>query len=88
MAFGDDLAEEKSRWFCKEDRCTRYANGRGLFYSRVWSPEGRHVMTITQDGMVRLPREGVEMKVEQVMKGWEELEVEELEQVKRRKGKL
>lgn len=88
LTFGEDLGEEKSRWFCKEDRCTRYANGRGLFYSRVWNPEGKHVMTITQDGMVRLPKEGVEEKLEEVVKGWRGLQVEEVEQMRRGKGKL
>ena len=59
MEFGEDLGEEGSKWFVKEDWCTRYCGSRGLFYCRVWSPGGRHVMTITQDGMVRLP-DGVE----------------------------
>ncbi|KAF2168226.1 hypothetical protein M409DRAFT_53525 [Zasmidium cellare ATCC 36951] len=88
LGFGEDVGEEGSRWFCKEDSCTRYANGRGLFFSRVWSPEGRHVMTVTQDGMVRLPREGGEGKVEDVVKGWDGLEPEEMQQVRRGKGKL
>lgn len=88
LEFGEDRGPEGSRWFCKEDRCTRYANGRGLFDSRVWSPEGRHVMTITQDGMVRLPR-GSEGKVGEVVKGWQGLMQEEVETVRRTgKGKL
>lgn len=41
-------------WCCKEDWTTRIALGRGMFHSRVWSPNGAHVATLMQDGMVRL----------------------------------
>lgn len=86
LAFGEDMGPEKSKWFVKEDWCTRYSGSRGLFYSRVWSPEGKHVMTITQDGMVKLP-EDVEEKVKEIRKGWEGLREEEVEVEKVKKGK-
>lgn len=41
-------------WFCKEDRTDRASVGRANFHSRVFSPEGVHVMSIMQDGMVRV----------------------------------
>jgi acyl-CoA thioesterase II len=41
-------------WYCKEDRTDRASVGRGMFHSRVWSPNGTHVMSIMQDGMIRV----------------------------------
>lgn len=41
-------------WFCKEDRTDRASVGRANFHSRVFSPDGVHVMSIMQDGMVRV----------------------------------
>lgn len=41
-------------WFCKEDRTDRASVGRANFHSRVFSPDGVHVMSIVQDGMVRI----------------------------------
>ena len=87
MDFGEDLGPEHSRWFCKEDWTTRKAGGRGVFYSRVWSPEGMHVATITQDGMVRLPR-GSDAQVAEIRKQWEHLPEEETQRIGGRKEKL
>lgn len=41
-------------WFCKEDRTDRASVGRANFHSRVFSPDGIHVMSIVQDGMIRI----------------------------------
>lgn len=41
-------------WFCKEDRTDRASIGRAMYNSRVWSPNGTHVMSIMQDGMIRV----------------------------------
>lgn len=53
--FGQEVGEgSQGNWFCKEDWTDRAAVGRSLFHSRVWSPRGRHVITILQDGMIRV----------------------------------
>lgn len=44
----------QGQWYCKEDWTTRIAAGRGMFHSRVWSPDGTHIATLMQDGMIRL----------------------------------
>ena len=44
----------QGNWFCKEDRTDRASVGRADFHSRVFSPDGVHVMSIMQDGMVRI----------------------------------
>lgn len=44
----------QGNWFCKEDRTDRASVGRANFHSRVFSPDGVHVMSIVQDGMVRI----------------------------------
>lgn len=41
-------------WFCNEDRTDRASVGRAMFHSRVFSPNGVHVSSITQDGMIRV----------------------------------
>lgn len=41
-------------WFCKEDRSDRATVGRALLLSRVFSPNETHVMSIMQDGMIRV----------------------------------
>ena len=89
MHFGEDFGaeDERTRWFVKEDWTSRYSGGRGLFQSRVWSPEGRHVMSITQDGMVRVPKEK-EADAEQLKKGWKGLKEAEAEKSRKGKGKL
>jgi acyl-CoA thioesterase II len=44
----------QGNWFCKEDGTDRASVGRANFHSRVFSPDGVHVMSIVQDGMVRI----------------------------------
>lgn len=44
----------QGEWFCMEDRTDRASAGRSTFHSQVWSPKGTHIMTIMQDGMVRV----------------------------------
>lgn len=44
----------QGEWFCKEDRTDRASAGRGMFHSRVWSPNGTHIISIMQDGMIRV----------------------------------
>lgn len=87
MNFGEDRGPEKSEWFVKEDWTTRYSAGRGMFHSRVWSPEGKHVMTVTQDGLIRLPQDSGSV-VEEIVKGWQGLPEEEAQEIKRTKEKL
>jgi acyl-CoA thioesterase II len=41
-------------WFCREDHSDRATGGRVTFHARIWSPNGTHVATILQDGMVRV----------------------------------
>jgi acyl-CoA thioesterase II len=41
-------------WFCSEDWTERASVGRGILHSRGWSPDGTHVMTVMQDGMIRV----------------------------------
>jgi acyl-CoA thioesterase II len=50
----ESLGNPQGDWFCKEDRTDRASVGRATFHSRVWSPDGKHVMSILQDGMIRL----------------------------------
>jgi len=44
----------QGEWFCKEDRTDRASVGRANFHSRVFSPDGVHVISIVQDGMIRI----------------------------------
>lgn len=44
----------QGNWFCKEDWTERASVGRGVFHSRGWSPDGTHVMSVMQDGMIRV----------------------------------
>ena len=85
LKFGKDEGDEKSEWFVKEDSVTRYVGGRGLFYSRVWNSKGRHVMTVTQDGMVRIQ---ASTKVKEIENSWKGSILQELEDVNRRQEKL
>ncbi|KAF2723637.1 Thioesterase/thiol ester dehydrase-isomerase [Polychaeton citri CBS 116435] len=56
-------AEDCSRrWFCKEDWTTRVADNRGMFHSHVWGPDGTHVATLFQDGMIRQPKDSPRIK--------------------------
>nr|POE53243.1 acyl-coenzyme a thioesterase 8 [Quercus suber] len=55
--FGEDQGPRLSKWFVREDNMSRFASDRGVFNSRVWSPDGKHLMTIIQDGLIRLPDE-------------------------------
>jgi acyl-CoA thioesterase len=41
-------------WFCSENWTERASVGRGILHSRGWSPDGTHVMTVMQDGMIRV----------------------------------
>lgn len=50
----EDCNGPQGSWFCKEDWTDRATVGRGMFHSRIWSPKGTHVMSIMQDGMIRL----------------------------------
>ncbi|KAI7500224.1 Thioesterase/thiol ester dehydrase-isomerase [Hortaea werneckii] len=50
------LDDPRGRWFCKEDFSDRIAAGRGLFHSKVWAPDGTHVISILQDGMIRVTK--------------------------------
>lgn len=50
----NETCSPQGSWFCKEDRTDRASAGRSTFYSCVWSPQGIHVMTIVQDGMIRV----------------------------------
>jgi acyl-CoA thioesterase len=45
-----------SGWFCKEDSSNRCADGRVLYHSKLWSPDGVHIATVIQDGLVRLTK--------------------------------
>ena len=47
-------ADGKGKFFTKEDWTTRAAGGRGMFHSRVFAPDGTHVATLMQEGMIRL----------------------------------
>lgn len=51
-----DDSSDAGRWFCKEDWTTRVSHGRMMFHSRVWSANGTHIGTITQDGSVRFSK--------------------------------
>jgi len=42
------------RYFCQEVWTDRAEDGRGVHHSRIWGPDGRHVATSIQDGLVRL----------------------------------
>ena len=48
-----DDNDGKGRWFGKEDWTTRTSNGRSMFHSRLWAPDGIQVATVMQDGMIR-----------------------------------
>lgn len=53
---GSPLDDQSGKWFCKEDWSDRLAAGRGLFHSKVWAPDGTHVASILQDGMIRVTK--------------------------------
>lgn len=61
MMFGPSKSNESplddtagfGRWFCREDRTSRTANGRAMFDSRIWSADGTQVAHLMQDGMIR-----------------------------------
>jgi len=50
----DRTSNPQGNWFCNENWTERAAAGRAVFHSRGWSPDGTHVMTIMQDGMIRI----------------------------------
>ena len=50
------LDDPDGRWYCKEDRTDRVANGRAVFSSKVWSSSGTHVASVSQDGMIRVTK--------------------------------
>ncbi|KAK4539490.1 hypothetical protein LTR36_010888 [Oleoguttula mirabilis] len=50
------LDDATGKWFCKEDWSDRVAAGRGLFHSKVWAPDGTHLITIHQEGMIRVTK--------------------------------
>jgi len=50
------LDDTNGRWFCMEDWSDRVAAGRAVFRSRVWAPDGTHVMSIMQDGLIRVTK--------------------------------
>lgn len=56
LMFRDEepTSNPQGNWFCKEDWTDRASVGRGMFHSRIWSPDGTHVLSIMQDGMIRL----------------------------------
>lgn len=49
-------------WFCKEDWTSRAAGGRGIHHSRMIGPDGRHIATSWQEGMVRLGKDKNDQK--------------------------
>ncbi|KAK5706450.1 hypothetical protein LTR97_001438 [Elasticomyces elasticus] len=66
------LDDSSGRWFCKEDWTDRVANGRALFHSKVWSPSGKHIATVSQDGMIRVTKKAIASPQEvETMKGRE-----------------
>lgn len=44
-------------WFCKEDWTTRAAGGRGIHQSRIVGPNGEHVASSWQEGVVRIGKD-------------------------------
>lgn len=43
-------------WMCKEDWTSRAGGGRGMHLSRMWAPDGTHVASSWQEGMVRIAK--------------------------------
>ncbi|KAI1332354.1 Thioesterase/thiol ester dehydrase-isomerase [Xylariaceae sp. FL0255] len=55
MTYGDD------QWWVLEASFPRVEAGRGIYYVKVWSPQGIHVASEYQDGIIRhFPRKGSE----------------------------
>jgi acyl-CoA thioesterase II len=50
----ESTGNPQGNWFCKEDWTERASVGRGIFHSRGWAPDGTHVMSVMQDGMIRV----------------------------------
>ncbi|GAB7354168.1 hypothetical protein MBLNU459_g4722t1 [Dothideomycetes sp. NU459] len=50
--------EDDRVWFAKEDWTSRAAGGRGIHHSRMIGPDGTHVASSWQEGMVRLGKAG------------------------------
>lgn len=44
----------QGNWYVKEDWTTRVSVGRAMYHSHVWSPDGTHIATLMQDGMLRV----------------------------------
>ena len=52
---GDETIMKGDGWWLQEVEWPRFSAGRGLMENRIWSPEGIHVATAYQDGIV-LPK--------------------------------
>lgn len=48
-----DDTGSRGRWFAHEDWFDRTSNGRSLYHGRLLAPDGTHVATVIQDGMLR-----------------------------------
>ncbi|WPG99445.1 Hypothetical protein R9X50_00225900 [Acrodontium crateriforme] len=71
----EEMHDGEGRWFVKEDYATRLADGRGMFNSRMWNADGKHIATLMQDGMIRYTKKAQptedELKVlAERKKGW------------------
>ena len=44
----------QGNWYVKEDWTTRVSVGRAMYHSHVFAPDGTHIATLMQDGMLRV----------------------------------
>ncbi|KAK6435466.1 hypothetical protein LTR95_008347 [Oleoguttula sp. CCFEE 5521] len=52
----ESTSSKQGNWFCREAWTTRASTGRATYEGKIWSPSGIHVVTLLQDGMIRLKR--------------------------------
>lgn len=54
----DEGAGKLGRWWVQEAWTPRSAQGRGVHESWIWSPDGTHVASTWQEGLVRQSEDG------------------------------
>jgi len=67
--------DDRRIWFCKEDWTSRAAGGRGIHQSRIIGPNGKHVASSWQEGVVRVGKDAGEQEasMKRSRAGWRKL---------------
>nr|POF18616.1 acyl-coenzyme a thioesterase 8 [Quercus suber] len=57
LLFRASTPPQDAGWFVKEDSSDRISGGTGLCHSKLYAPDGTHVATCLQDGLMRFTRQ-------------------------------